>query len=315
MDLSSAWLRSVDMFFSAYGTRLRFGSVHLEKAKEMAVSVVEKCTSPTKVMVALVCMAWSWNVDTPRALQTISLLLDTEKALTEEENVAFLRNPKEMEHALLLAFLFAKDILLEDVDDSSRPMEPEKRVDQFCRVIQKNKLASNASQRLSRLVLAGESGMLYNEPYPSAFYCFERLNREWIAESGSFVAFRDHEKLRGKPKVVKDRRQESGLSFVHAPIVLQHYLIAMQCAEDAKQLDMSQFLRRHESGGMLTERIFFDQGGLAKEFLERILLPGTFLKFLHIPLIFHLCCACTGPHWCLHSRSRISSCMGWTGGL
>lgn len=48
---------------------------------------------------------------------------------------------------------------------------------------------------------------------------------EWGPEK-SYVVFRDHDLLKDKPPYV-ERVQPSGLCYMHAPVILQHYQVAM----------------------------------------------------------------------------------------
>jgi hypothetical protein len=82
--------------------------------------------------------------------------------------------------------------------------------------------------------------------------------------------FRDHDKLRNKSAFV-ERVQLSGLCYMHAPIVLQHYLVSMNTDEKVKMLDMGRYLREHMSGEALYLHIWNDFGGSSAGFLRQIL--------------------------------------------
>lgn len=77
---------------------------------------------------------------------------------------------------------------------------------------------------------------------------------------------------------------QNGLCFMHAPIVLQHYLVQMNSAEAVPMLDMADYWRRHVSDDATTpefmrrvsrhalyELIWKDNGGDSVVFLEQIL--------------------------------------------
>jgi hypothetical protein len=82
-------------------------------------------------------------------------------------------------------------------------------------------------ERLSRIVQENEVGMDFQIGQPSMFEVFEQAHQEW-AQGNGFVVFRDHPLLSGKPHSLIERVQPNGLCSMHAPIVLQHYLVAMQ---------------------------------------------------------------------------------------
>ena len=48
------------------------------------------------------------------------------------------------------------------------------------------------------------------------------------------MLFRDHDKLKGKNALVQ-RVQPSGVCFMHAPVVMQHYLVTMEAEIEPNQ--------------------------------------------------------------------------------
>ncbi|EPZ36220.1 hypothetical protein O9G_006255, partial [Rozella allomycis CSF55] len=60
----------------------------------------------------------------------------------------------------------------------------------------------------------------------SWFAAFVGMHPEWSDEK-SFVVFRDHNDLKGKAHAHVERFKKTGLCYMHAPVVLQHYLVAM----------------------------------------------------------------------------------------
>ncbi|KAJ3253371.1 hypothetical protein HDU77_004568 [Chytriomyces hyalinus] len=62
----------------------------------------------------------------------------------------------------------------------------------------------------------------------SFFESFIESHLEWSARINVFVARRDHPSLRGKEHALVERFQKGGgLCCMHAPVALQHYLVAM----------------------------------------------------------------------------------------
>ena len=61
------------------------------------------------------------------------------------------------------------------------------------------------------------------------------------------------------------RAQASGSCFLHAPIVLQHYLVAMHrgrndSQDDVNMVDLTRYVRQEFSAEMLEEYIVKDRG-------------------------------------------------------
>ena len=94
------------------------------------------------------------------------------------------------------------------------------------------------------------------------------------------MVFRDHPKLKDKDHAYTERVQLSGLCYMHAPVVLQHYLVAMQNEVRMPSLDMALYMRRYPSADELENHIWDNIGGSSSGFAESILLKGTeFLYF------------------------------------
>ena len=81
----------------------------------------------------------------------------------------------------------------------------------------------------------------------------------------------------GKEHALVERVQKSGLCYMHAGVVLQHYLVAMNNATLIPMLDMVQYFRKYMSRDNLYNHIWNDHGGDSAIFLERILKirPGS----------------------------------------
>jgi len=125
-------------------------------------------------------------------------------------------------------------------------------------------------ERLERIVVKGEHGSPL-KPTDNAFvnFCKQHIV-EWSDASKSYVVFRDDAKLAGKDAYV-ERVQKSGLCYMHAPIVLQHYLVRMNSATPVMMLDMARYLRQHMDSKALYSHIWSDLGGDSAEFLRQIL--------------------------------------------
>jgi hypothetical protein len=92
---------------------------------------------------------------------------------------------------------------------------------------------------------------------------------QWLPES-SFVVFRYHPLFAQKPHAYVERIQPSGFCYMHAPVVLQHYLVSTHSDLPVSMLDMAVYLRKFLSSTALEDRISKDYGGDPKEFLESI---------------------------------------------
>jgi hypothetical protein len=88
------------------------------------------------------------------------------------------------------------------------------------------------------------------------------------SQPGAFVFHRD------KKVSLVQRCQLSGLCYIHAPEVVQHYLVAMN---DPKvgMIDMARMIRQTFPPVQLRRHIFDDAGGASRDMLEHILAPGS----------------------------------------
>lgn len=104
----------------------------------------------------------------------------------------------------------------------------------------------------------------------SVFDDFVTKHKEW-KEKGSFVVFRDHQNLKGKSNALVERFQKSGLCYMHACVVVQHYLVAMNNDEEVPMLNMAEYLKKYMPGDRLYQHIWNNMGGDSLDFLEGIL--------------------------------------------
>jgi hypothetical protein len=94
-----------------------------------------------------------------------------------------------------------------------------------------------AKERLIRIVQDGEECYDFTEESENAFTKFVRKHPQWNSEN-SFVVFRDHPNLSSKKHSYVERFQKSGLCFMHASVVLQHYLVSMHSDQHVPILDI-----------------------------------------------------------------------------
>ncbi|KAI3636068.1 hypothetical protein MIR68_005949 [Amoeboaphelidium protococcarum] len=109
---------------------------------------------------------------------------------------------------------------------------------------------------------------------------FVQAHPEWSA-GNSFVTFRDDARLSCKPHAYVERVQLSGLCYMHAPVVLQHYLVAMKLGHQVPMLDMAEYMKNHMSGKALEVRIWLDHGGDSRAFLVNILTQNPNPRLLY----------------------------------
>jgi hypothetical protein len=66
---------------------------------------------------------------------------------------------------------------------------------------------------------------------------------------------------------------------MHAPVVLQHYLVCMNSKEHVPMLDMTAYLREIMDSKSLERHIWDDEGGDSKVFLKNLLSSGNHTEF------------------------------------
>ncbi|KAI3641110.1 hypothetical protein MIR68_000840 [Amoeboaphelidium protococcarum] len=173
----------------------------------------------------------------------------------------------------LRVFLYAKGIV-KDLDPIDRKRSFDELLnptnDLFSEI--KQKYLARCKERLSSIVLKCEGGKESIPKSENQFDRFVRLNPQWGAGK-SFVSFRDDARYRDKPQVYAERVQLSGLCHMHAPVIMQHYLVALQSSERVEMLDMATYMKKYMSAEDLQQRIWQDQGGSSVAFLRHILSP------------------------------------------
>jgi hypothetical protein len=183
----------------------------------------------------------------------------------------------------LLLFPYAKGILC----DEGRIT----RTDKFKRLLDHPALV-NSKQRLIRIVESKEDGKDFKIGSDTLFSAFTKDHNEWTS---GFVLFRDHPALFKKPHVYVERIQlNDGLCYMHAPVVLQHYLVAMNSSNPIPMLDMSEYMRQYLPTNALERYIWKYEGGDSREFLLEILHSANETRFiscsgeLDLPHYLHL---------------------------
>lgn len=115
------------------------------------------------------------------------------------------------------------------------------------------------------------------------FDMFVSLIPEWGDPTLSYVFHRDHPKVNrpGQPNCLVQRYQSSGLCYLHAPVTLQHYLVAMGTETPevpVPMVDLTNWLRM-ENAKTLYDHIFHDGGGSSLKSLKRLLTPESKIRF------------------------------------
>ena len=168
------------------------------------------------------------------------------------------------ERGIMLLFLYAKGI--------SRQKASAERRAEFAALLtpDDNYHYEQSLQRLGRLVLEGERSDSVLDKCNS-FTRFLDSVPAWQDNAASYVAFRDDPRISCG---LLERVQLSGLCYMHAPIVLQAYLVAMHAGSQtgaSKMLDLADYIRKHRTARELEDHIFRGVGGSSRAFLRQIL--------------------------------------------
>ncbi len=141
-----------------------------------------------------------------------------------------------------------------------------------------------ARNRLFRL-FCPESDVGAGNNIPSnvmSYSSFLRALKVWI-EPDAYVVLDDET---GKWRIqLRQRVQESGLCYMHAPVVLQSYLISWnlrnaESSRECEMLDMRRYILENFSSKQRYNHIVTDEGGNSHDYLQKILIPGS--KFFHV---------------------------------
>lgn len=132
----------------------------------------------------------------------------------------------------------------------------------------------NAYKRLDSLIGCYEDK--YCPPlFDDEFNQFVERNPKWLHES-SVLFWKTHEtgdkkiiEQRGRSFKVLRRQEPRGLCFMHAPVVLQHYLVSIGSGIAAEMLDVVQYINTHWTGKVLLNYLS-SLGGNSVHFLQAI---------------------------------------------
>jgi len=219
--------------------------------------------------------AIEWNLSKPQILYAVQLAMSDKMLRTSKGLIRRLSNGRlfvDTGITDLKLFLYAK---IFNSDHS-----PRERI-----VIQEILTPSTVflekrRQRLSAIVESQEQSPatpsigihVVENPFTSLFDAFVQTYPEWSSAMTSFVFHRDHESTKNKQHVLKERIIPSGLCYMHASTILQHYLVSMHPqVEHAPTLDIPSYLRKHMSSRSLYKHIWDDEGDSSLDFLLSIL--------------------------------------------
>jgi hypothetical protein len=200
----------------------------------------------------------AWNLSDEQINRAIKLIFADKTGTQVKESILYL-------------FLYAKEILSNESSVTRR--------DKFKRITcGKDPTLKDAHQRLIKCIEEEESNNDFSSESQNLFFLFVKSHPEWMPEK-SFVVFRDFPSLSSKPHAYIERFQLSGLCYMHAPVVLQHYLVAMNSRDAIPMLDMAAYMRQFMPADDLEEHIWKGKGGDSKLFLRSILESGLSTRF------------------------------------
>ena len=203
--------------------------------------------------------AEEWNLDDAMIRGAVDRALE-DNVMPDEKNV-------------LLLFLYAKDL---------SEYESDSRKSVYSSLLSGRTRVPGALERLKTIVIKGEtSPTRVGAEYPFFFDKFVEENPEWNPQNQEniLVIFKNHPKMAGIPPLLTlgkqhtlvERLQLSGLCYMHAPIVMQHYLVAMNRSDDVPMLNLAEFLKKHMSSSSLWGHILRNDGGESLPFLQSII--------------------------------------------
>ncbi len=138
----------------------------------------------------------------------------------------------------LLLFLYAKGV--------AAGADVQARLAKFSAVLEQPGDGNKPVDRLNRLLLSAGDAV----PAEGSFQTFDAAIGQlgkWDSDV-AFVFHRDHERVRAH-NVLVQRVQRSGLCYLHAPDVVQHYAVALgSMGTNCSMLDLRAFIRKKYSG-------------------------------------------------------------------
>ncbi|KAJ3284253.1 hypothetical protein HDU79_008374 [Rhizoclosmatium sp. JEL0117] len=130
----------------------------------------------------------------------------------------------------------------------------------------------HALKRLNTIIGSTEASIARSNVKPGFLYdSFVVAHPVWEEGPEVFVCHRNHRNLEGKEHALVERFQENGLCYMHAPVVLQHYLVAMNNNWHTPMLDVSKFVKQKMDASQLYSQIWNNQGGDSLNFFKAIL--------------------------------------------
>ena len=105
----------------------------------------------------------------------------------------------------------------------------------------------------------------------TAFLNASQESQKWAAD-GVFVFHLVHNLCPPQRHQASD-----GCCFMHAVIVLQHYLVAV-LQSDVGMIDMAKLIQQCFSSDDLERHIFYNEGGSSNDLLKSVLVPGSSLQ-------------------------------------
>ncbi len=120
-----------------------------------------------------------------------------------------------------------------------------------------------------------DDGFIMITDFDEQFNLFVNLHQEWKdGVDGTTVFFRQYPSLEAL-KVLRRQRPESGLCFMHGPVVLQHYLVSIYNYKIGKRnevemIDVAKYISMNWKGEKLLNFLLYDNGGSSIDFLQEI---------------------------------------------
>jgi hypothetical protein len=168
-----------------------------------------------------------------------------------------------------LQFLFEKKVF---IDEHNRSFKF-KSVLNPKNALQWKKKFEQSQKRLFQIT--SEDGDKTFKDLPGDVMSFEQFCKEvpaWGDPNNSYVCFRDD--LAMKDSIVQ-RVQRSGLCYMHAPVVLQHYLVSKGTSAKTGMVNISKYIHDKFTSIELENHIFRNDGGSSTRMLENILMKGS----------------------------------------
>jgi hypothetical protein len=185
------------------------------------------------------------------------------------------------EQCSILAFLHARNIIIRDPRHRS-----------IIHIIFREASAFPARyvelyKRLARMVSKTSDGLNQIPWYVMSFDQFIWRYAQWRDPATSYIFHRDDPAVARKDNVLLQRVHD-GLGYMHAPIMLQHY---MKCRDTNSSclhqvLDVTRYILGSFTPANLKRNILKERASISsKEFLGRILNPGTLLNNANVESI------------------------------